>query len=100
MPGCQPVDGGGRSGRERRRPTTLDARRSASALTAASEAATVCSQPARPAHTSAAQEPQVGPNLPIVGQPRARATGLLGKHERLHDVGARGPAESRPARAG
>src|SRR4029450_4670867 len=32
------------------------------------------------------QEPQVGPDLPIVGQPRAGTTGMLGEHERLHDV--------------
>jgi transposase len=40
----RPVDWGGWSGLERPRPTTLPARRSASALTPASEAATVCSQ--------------------------------------------------------
>ena len=42
--GYRPVAGGGWPGLERWRPTTLGARRSASALTAASEAATVCSQ--------------------------------------------------------
>jgi hypothetical protein len=44
MASYRPVAGGGWSGLGRRRPATLDARRSASALTAASEAATVCSQ--------------------------------------------------------
>jgi hypothetical protein len=36
--------------------------------------------------------PQVGPDLPVVGQPRAGPAGLLAEHERLHDVGNR-PAD-------
>jgi hypothetical protein len=38
------------------------------------------------------KEPQVGPDLPIVAKPGAGATGQLGKHERLHDMGDR-PAD-------
>ena len=48
------------------------------------------------------QEPQVGPDLPVVGKPRAGATRLLAEHERLHDVRNR-PAdqpEVDPLRAG
>src|SRR5829696_3721362 len=36
--------------------------------------------------------PQVGPDLPVVGQPRAGPTGLLDEHECFHDVGNR-PAD-------
>jgi hypothetical protein len=61
--GCQPVGGGGWSGLWRWRPRTLDARRSASALTAASEAATVCCQ--RRATSSHQRCP------PATGRPRS-----------------------------
>src|SRR5918993_1721766 len=38
------------------------------------------------------QPPQVSPDLPGVGQPRAGPTGLLDEVERLHDMGNR-PAD-------
>jgi hypothetical protein len=52
----------------------LDAHRSASALTVARG------------------PPQVGPDLPVVGQPRPGPVGLLVEHECFHDVG-NGPAD-------
>jgi hypothetical protein len=66
MASYRPVDWGGWSGLERRRPTTLPARRSASTLTAASEAATVCSQRrATSSHQRWPRSHRSAPDLPI-----------------------------------